>query len=82
MRAAMEGCSFYSLPALLRWFSSNIGYHHIHHMNPRIPNYNLKKCFDAIPELQEKTPLTFFRSLSCLRLKVWDDDQKKMVGFP
>ncbi|MBN1277734.1 MAG: fatty acid desaturase [Deltaproteobacteria bacterium] len=82
MRAAMEGCSFYSLPTVLRWFSSNIGYHHIHHLNPRIPNYNLKKCYDAIPELQEKASLTFFRSLSCVRLKVWDDDQQKMVAFP
>ncbi len=82
MRAAMEGCSFYRLPAVLRWFSSNIGYHHVHHLNPRIPNYNLKKCFDTVPELQEKTPLTFLRSLSCIRLKVWDDDKQKMVGFP
>ena len=56
LRAAMEGSSFYKLPTVLRWFSSNIGYHHVHHLGSRIPNYRLKECYDAIPELQAKPP--------------------------
>lgn len=82
LRAAMEGCSFYKLPAVARWFSGNIGYHHVHHLSPRIPNYHLKKCYDAVPALQARPPLTFWESLSCIRLKMWDVRQQKMVAFP
>ncbi|MDR9500203.1 MAG: fatty acid desaturase [Desulfurivibrionaceae bacterium] len=82
LRAAMEGSSFYKLPAVLRWFSGNIGYHHIHHLNPLIPNYHLKKCYDAVPALQAKEPLTIIKSLSCYRLKLWDEDLQKMISFP
>jgi len=82
LRAAMEGCSFYKLPTVLRWFSGNIGYHHIHHLNPMIPNYQLKKCYDAIPALQAKEPLTTIQSLSCYRFKLWDEDLQKMIIFP
>ncbi|MFZ2658650.1 MAG: fatty acid desaturase [Victivallales bacterium] len=81
MRAAMEGSSFYKLPAVMRWFSGSIGYHHVHHLGPRIPNYRLKECYDAIPALQARTPLKFWKSLSAIRLKVWDEEQKKLVGF-
>jgi omega-6 fatty acid desaturase (delta-12 desaturase) len=52
LRAAMEGRSFYRLPGVLRWFSGNIGYHHIHHLNSRIPNYLLKKCYERLSALQ------------------------------
>jgi omega-6 fatty acid desaturase (delta-12 desaturase) len=82
LRAAMEGSSFYKLPAVLRWFSGNIGYHHVHHLNPMIPNYHLKRCYDAVPALQAKAPLTIIKSLSCYRLKLWDEDLQKMVAFP
>lgn len=82
MLAAMEGSSFYCLPPVLRWFSGNIGYHHIHHLDPRIPNYQLKKCFDAVPALQAKAPLTINQSLTSFRLKLWDEDLKKMIAFP
>jgi omega-6 fatty acid desaturase (delta-12 desaturase) len=82
VRAAMEGSSFFKLPSVLRWFSSNIGYHHIHHLNPGIPNYLLIKCYQAIPALQAKVPLTLTKSLSCYRLKIWDEKQQKMVNFP
>lgn len=82
LRAAMEGSSFYQLPPMLRWFSSNIGYHHVHHLSPRIPNYHLKECYDAIPALQAKEPLTILKSLSCMRLKLWDEARQRMVGFP
>jgi omega-6 fatty acid desaturase (delta-12 desaturase) len=81
LRAAMEGSSFYKLPAVLRWFSSNIGYHHVHHLSPRIPNYRLKECFDTVPALQAKAPLTIGESLACARLKLWDEKMQKMVDF-
>ena len=82
LRAAMEGSSFYKLPGLLNWFSGSIGYHHVHHLNPRIPNYHLKKCCNAVPALQAKAPLTTIKSLSCVHLKVWDEKLQKMVVFP
>ena len=82
LRAAMEGSSFYKLPGILRWFSGNIGYHHIHHLNPLIPNYCLKKCHESVPALQAKRPLTIRGSLSCSNLKLWDESLQKMVSFP
>lgn len=81
LRAALEGSSFYQLPPVLRWFSSNIGYHHIHHLNPGIPNYMLKVCYEAIPALQAKAPLTLAKNFSCSRLKIWDEEQQKLVDF-
>jgi omega-6 fatty acid desaturase (delta-12 desaturase) len=82
LRAAMEGSSFYMLPAVLRWFSANIGHHHVHHLSPRIPNYRLRQCNDAVPALRNKPPLTFRKSLYGIRLKLWDEAQKKLVEFP
>lgn len=82
LRAAMEGSSFYQLPLVLRWFSGNIGLHHVHHLGPRIPNYRLRRCYDAIPALRTKTPLTMGRSLASIRLKLWDEDRNRLVPFP
>lgn len=82
LHAAMEGSSFYNLPAVLSWFSGDIGYHHIHHLNSMIPNYNLKTCYESIQELRARAPLTFLKSLNCYRLKLWDEDLQKMVAFP
>jgi len=65
----------------LRWFSGNIGFHHIHHLNPSIPNYHLKECQNEIKELHEIKPLTFFNSLKSLRLKLYDENLKKMISF-
>lgn len=81
LRAAMEGSSYYQLPTVLRWFSANIGYHHVHHLNPRIPNYRLKQCYDAVSELHDIPVLTIGKSLSCLRLKLWDEEQQRLVAF-
>ena len=80
-RAAMEGSSFYKTSCFARWFSGSIGYHNIHHLNPLIPNYQLKKCYDSVPEVRVKEPLTIWKSLSCARLKVWDEKQQKLVSF-
>jgi len=82
LRAAIEGSSFYALPTGLRWFSANIGYHHVHHLNSRIPNYRLKQCCDSVPVLREKPVLTIRRSLSAIHLKLWDEERKVMIGFP
>jgi len=82
LRAAMEGSSFYKLPAVLRWLTASIGYHHVHHLSPRIPNYQLKQCHDSVPELKNKPPLTIRKSLSGIRLKLWDEERKELIGFP
>ena len=80
-RAAIEGSSFYDLPGLLHWFTGNIGFHHIHHLASRIPNYRLKDCFRQVPELQRVTRLTLRSSLRCARLHLWDEDAGRLVGF-
>ena len=81
LRAAMEGSSCYQLPPLLRWFSGSIGYHHVHHLNARIPNYRLKECYEAIPELRSVPPLTIRKSLCSLRTKLWDEHRNQLVAF-
>lgn len=78
--AAMAGSSYYKLPAVLRWFSGNIGFHHIHHLSSKIPNYNLKKCYDRIPALQKVKPINFRYSLKSLFLNLWDEHTGKMVN--
>lgn len=79
--AALQGSSFYKLPRILQWFSGNIGFHHIHHLSPRIPNYNLQKCHEADPLFQQVKPITFFASLKSLTFRLWDEERKKLVGF-
>ncbi|HWY76228.1 MAG TPA: fatty acid desaturase [Verrucomicrobiae bacterium] len=79
--AALKGSSFYKLPKILQWFSGNIGYHHIHHLSARIPNYNLERCHKAHLLFQQVTPLTLFASLRTITLRLWDEQHKKLVGF-
>jgi omega-6 fatty acid desaturase (delta-12 desaturase) len=79
--AAMVGSSFYDLPRIAHWFTGNIGYHHIHHLSSRVPNYRLRECFESSPELQKAPRLTVWSSLRCAGLKLWDEDQQRMVGF-
>ena len=81
MRAALEGSSFYRLPKLLQWFSGNIGFHHIHHISPRIPNYHLEQCHDILVSWQAIKALNLRRSLHSLRLKLWDEQHNRLVGF-
>jgi len=82
LRAAMEGSSYYRLPIVLRWFSGSIGYHHVHHLSPKIANYHLKSCYDAVPALRARRPLTVAKSPFCFRLKLWDEERQTMVAFP
>ena len=79
--AALQGSSFYKLPRILQWFSGNIGFHHIHHLSPRIPNYNLQRCHDADPLFQSVKPVTLGSSLKSFNLRLWDEKVKRLVGF-
>jgi acyl-lipid omega-6 desaturase (Delta-12 desaturase) len=79
--AALQGSSFYKLPKVLQWFSGNIGYHHLHHLSSRIPNYNLQKCHEAHPLFQSVKPLTLLSSLRSFSFRLWDEQQRKLVGF-
>lgn len=80
-QAAIAGSSFYDLPRVMHWFTGNIGYHHIHHLASRIPNYRLRECFESNPLLQTAPRLTLWTSLKCASLKLWDEDSQRMVGF-
>jgi omega-6 fatty acid desaturase (delta-12 desaturase) len=79
--AALQGSSFYKLPRILQWFSGNIGFHHIHHLSPRIPNYNLEMCHQANPLFQQVKPITFFASLKSMTYRLWDEKNKQLVGY-
>jgi omega-6 fatty acid desaturase (delta-12 desaturase) len=79
--AALEGSSFYKLPRVLQWFSGNIGFHHIHHLSPRIPNYNLEKCHRAEPLFQTVKPVTLFSSFRSFTLRLWDEQRRSLVGY-
>jgi omega-6 fatty acid desaturase (delta-12 desaturase) len=80
-KVALEGSSFYRLPKLLQWITGNIGFHHIHHLRPGIPNYRLQDCYEAVPELQAVKPLTLRKSLGSLRLNLYDEQQQWLVSF-
>lgn len=79
--AALWGSSYYKLPRILQWFTGNIGFHHIHHLGPRVPNYNLEKCHYENPLFQQVKPLTLRSSMRSLFYRLWDEEQHKMVGF-
>jgi omega-6 fatty acid desaturase (delta-12 desaturase) len=79
--AALRGSSFYDLPVVLHWLTGNIGFHHIHHLASRIPNYRLRECHEAIPALQAAPRLTLLESLRCARLALWDSEHRKLVPF-
>ena len=79
--AALQGSSFFKLPRVLQWFSGNIGFHHIHHLSPRIPNYNLERCHKSDPMFRDVPPMTLLGSLRSLGLRLWDESSKKLVGF-
>jgi omega-6 fatty acid desaturase (delta-12 desaturase) len=80
-RAGIEGSSFYDLPRVLHWFTGNIGYHHVHHLDSRIPNYRLAECYRQVGELHQVTRLTLRKSLHCARLHLWDEHQQRLVSF-
>ena len=79
--AALQGSSFYKLPRILQWFSGNIGFHHIHHLSPRIPNYNLESCYNSSPLFQAVKSITLRSSLKSLNFRLWDERSRRLVGF-
>jgi len=78
--AATKGSSFYKFPDFIEWFTGHIGYHHIHHLNYRIPNYNLEKCYRDIPQLRIK-PRTFQDAFKSMFLALWDEETGKLINF-
>jgi omega-6 fatty acid desaturase (delta-12 desaturase) len=82
-RAALESSSYMKLNKLMRWFTGNIGYHHIHHLNVRIPFYRLPEAMEAIPELQSPvtTTLSPHDIRACFRCCLWDEGLQRMVSY-
>ncbi|PGS47987.1 fatty acid desaturase [Bacillus sp. AFS041924] len=81
VKAAVEGSSFYKLPKILQWVTGNIGYHHVHHLSPRVPNYNLEDVHNNTLPLQNVPTITLKTSLTSLKFRLWDEDTKQFVGF-
>ncbi len=79
--AAVEGSSYYRLPRVLDWITGSIGLHHVHHADPRIPNYHLHRAHDENPAFHRATQITIRGSVRSARLRLWDARQGKMVGF-
>jgi omega-6 fatty acid desaturase (delta-12 desaturase) len=79
--AALRGSSLLRLPQPLQFFTGNIGFHHVHHLSTRVPNYNLQAAHDATPVLQSVPVLTFWDGLRAVRLKLWDEERGRLVGF-
>lgn len=82
VQAALKGCSFYKLPRVLQWFTGNIGFHHVHHLGPRIPNYHLEKCCLGNAIFRDVKPITAFSSLKSLTLRLWDEERRELIGYP
>ena len=80
--AALQGSSYYRLPRVLQWFTANIGLHHIHHLDSKIPNYRLQQCVNERPDLKAGTTITLVESLPCMGYKLWDEEASRMVGYP
>ncbi|GKV55233.1 fatty acid desaturase [Sporosarcina sp. NCCP-2222] len=81
VKAAVEGSSYYKLPKVLQWATGNIGFHHVHHLAPRVPNYNLELAHESTPPLQRATTITIRTSLESLRYKLYDPEHKTFVTF-
>lgn len=79
--AALYGSSHYDLPVLLRWFTANIGVHHVHHLCSRIPYYRLPKALRDHPELRSVSRLTMLQSFRCVRLVLWDEGRRRLISF-
>jgi omega-6 fatty acid desaturase (delta-12 desaturase) len=80
-KVALEGSSFYKLPRILQYFSGNIGFHHIHHLSPLIPNYNLSRCHRENSLFSGIKPLTFFQSFRSLTFRLWNEKTHEMISF-
>jgi omega-6 fatty acid desaturase (delta-12 desaturase) len=79
--AALHGSSHYELPGVLRWFTANIGVHHVHHLASGIPYYRLPLVLRDYPELRDVSRLTLVESFRCVQLVLWDEGQQRLVSF-
>jgi len=82
LHASLEGSSYLKLPRLLQWFTGNIGFHHIHHLSARLPNYRLQACHEARPELSRVTTLTLRDAFTAPFFALWDEEAGHMVRIP
>jgi len=78
---AIMGSSFFKLPVILQWFSGNIGFHHVHHLSSKIPNYRLEKCHNDTSLFETVVPIPFFKGFRMLKLKLWDEKAGRLVRF-
>lgn len=81
IQAAVEGSSYYKLPKVLQWITGNIGFHHVHHLSPRVPNYYLEEAHNSTPSLHEATTITIAESLTAIRFRLWDKESKRFITF-
>ncbi|WP_163539461.1 fatty acid desaturase [Gracilibacillus sp. YIM 98692] len=81
VKAAVDGSSYYKLPKWLEWLTGNIGYHHVHHLSPRVPNYHLDKAHQDTPPLQKATTITLKTSLESIKFRLYDEEKKTFVSF-
>lgn len=79
--AALDSSSYLRLPRILQWFTGNIGFHHVHHLAPRVPNYRLEECYEAVPALRTREPLSFRNGLKSVWLALWDENRQGLVRF-
>jgi omega-6 fatty acid desaturase (delta-12 desaturase) len=80
-KASLQGSSYFKLPRVLQWFTGNIGFHHIHHLSPRVPNYRLEACHNSLPAPHAVTALTWRDAFRTIRLMLWDEPSGRMVRF-
>ncbi len=80
-KMALEGSSFLKFPRIMQWFSGNIGFHHIHHLSPKIPNYNLEKCHRENEMFEIIKPVTLIPSLKTLKFRLWDENVGQLISF-
>jgi omega-6 fatty acid desaturase (delta-12 desaturase) len=80
-RAALQGSSYYELPRLLAWFTGYIGYHHVHHLSPRVPSYRLVACHRGTRMFDDVPRISLRDGMRCARLALWDEERGRLVSF-
>ncbi|UFT99648.1 fatty acid desaturase [Radiobacillus kanasensis] len=81
VKAAVDGSSYYKLPKVMQWLTGSIGFHHVHHLAPRVPNYHLEKAHESTPPLQQATTITLVSSLKSIRFRLYDEKSKTFLSF-
>lgn len=81
VRAAVDGSSYYKLPKVLQWLTGNIGFHHVHHLSPKVPNYLLETAHNETAPLQKATTIGIKESLLSLKVSLWDEQNHRFVSF-